>query len=799
MLRVRAVFVRVSCLLLGTTVGHPLRLHPTHNPHALQSLLTPTTNTHTTPKQQAKWMRGQLAVQDVTTFAEAPIHSALAREAARQALLDAGRLDEAAALQWAPALVAFPHPNVGGIAVEAYHVGPCLFVAAMLCVTLQLVAIATEKDAGLRQAMRTMGLMDSSYWLSWLLFDLALAAVWSLVALAAGHALRMPVFVRNDPRLLLALLFALSAALCALAYALSALARRPTAAAYAALVALVVGWVFQAMVNRGVPYAPFFFEAASARALRGRRAFMAFCNLLPWTPFTKATIDLVSAAAASGAPGLRWRERDGYCAPNAAALPPGAAPGGDGARYYDASCLLSVGGALRLLACHFFGYLLLALWLDNVVPNELGQRRGLLYFLAPSYWRPGGRAAAAGGGGGGGTKGARWSAGRARLASDDGGCDCAGGNGGGSARHWQADRLARLACEAAAARAASPDHCAADQDDDADDDVAREAARVKANLEALAGGGRPARDQQRPRKAAWLPKHSGGGDDVDGDDRRRDADTSTPAAPDGIKGHGCNGVCAVDATATAAAPARPPPLLQVFGLRKRFEPSAWSRAARAALRALTCGRRGGGGGGGAKDAAGAGFTAVKDSWFEIEEDSVFCLLGPNGAGKTTTINCLTGALAPSGGDALACGALLFAPGGVERARATMGVCPQFDVLWGQLTGLEQLVIFGLVKGVPLRAARAHARDLLARARLARAKDVRSASYSGGMRRRLSVAAALLGDPKLVFLDEPTTGLVRCCLFVFVLFVCALRLPSSCPGCCVPRHSTPTLSSSSSSN
>ncbi|WIA40119.1 hypothetical protein OEZ86_013522 [Tetradesmus obliquus] len=111
-------------------------------------------------------------------------------------------------------------------------------------------------------------------------------------------------------------------------------------------------------------------------------------------------------------------------------------------------------------------------------------------------------------------------------------------------------------------------------------------------------------------------------------------------------------------------------------------------------------------------AAGGDFWAIRDSWFGIEEGQLFCLLGPNGAGKTTTINCLTGVLSPSGGEMLVCGESVTTEGSLDRIRPQVGVCPQFDVLWGELTGLEHLVVAGHVKGLPFSQVRGHASELL---------------------------------------------------------------------------------------
>lgn len=140
----------------------------------------------------------------------------------------------------------------------------------------------------------------------------------------------------------------------------------------------------------------------------------------------------------------------------------------------------------------------------------------------------------------------------------------------------------------------------------------------------------------------------------------------------------------------------------------------------------------------------------------------FCLLGPNGAGKTTTIRMLTGVLGVSAGDAWVWGESLLGPGGMDRTRALMGVCPQFDVLWDSLTALEHLELFAAIKGLPgaQDAIRSESMALLRDVRLDDVAGKRAGQYSGGMRRRLSVAVALLGDPLFVTMDEPTTGMVR---------------------------------------
>ncbi|KAK9040034.1 hypothetical protein V6N11_015214 [Hibiscus sabdariffa] len=154
----------------------------------------------------------------------------------------------------------------------------------------------------------------------------------------------------------------------------------------------------------------------------------------------------------------------------------------------------------------------------------------------------------------------------------------------------------------------------------------------------------------------------------------------------------------------------------------------------------------------------APYHAVKGLWVNLAKDQLFCLLGPNGAGKTTAINCLTGITPVTSGDALICGNSVRSSVGMSNIRKIIGVCPQFDILWNALSGQEHIELFANVKGLPPSTIKSVVENSLAEVKLTEAAKVRAGSYSGGMRRRLSVAAALLGDPKLVILDEPTTGM-----------------------------------------
>ncbi|CAA2960801.1 ABC transporter A family member 2 [Olea europaea subsp. europaea] len=152
------------------------------------------------------------------------------------------------------------------------------------------------------------------------------------------------------------------------------------------------------------------------------------------------------------------------------------------------------------------------------------------------------------------------------------------------------------------------------------------------------------------------------------------------------------------------------------------------------------------------------YHALKGLWVNFPTDQLFCLLGPNGAGKTTAINCLTGITPVTGGDALIYGYSVRSSTGMSNIRRMIGVCPQFDILWDGLSGQEHLYLFASVKGLPPASIEEVVQKLLAEVKLTEAAKTRAGSYSGGMRRRLSVAIALIGEPKLVILDEPTTGM-----------------------------------------
>ena len=150
-------------------------------------------------------------------------------------------------------------------------------------------------------------------------------------------------------------------------------------------------------------------------------------------------------------------------------------------------------------------------------------------------------------------------------------------------------------------------------------------------------------------------------------------------------------------------------------------------------------------------------VAVDDLSLEMFEGQIFVLLGPNGAGKTTAISMLTGLLEPSAGAAHFFGQDVLS-GSQAAARKSMGVCPQHDVLWPELTVKEHLDTFAAIKGVPARDVAGEVNKIIKEVGLSEKVHVRSAALSGGMKRKLSVAIALIGGSQVVILDEPTSGM-----------------------------------------
>ena len=149
-------------------------------------------------------------------------------------------------------------------------------------------------------------------------------------------------------------------------------------------------------------------------------------------------------------------------------------------------------------------------------------------------------------------------------------------------------------------------------------------------------------------------------------------------------------------------------------------------------------------------------VAVAGLSLDLYTGQLFCLLGHNGAGKSTTLSMLSGMLPPTSGDALVFGQSIL--NAMPSIRSTLGVCPQHNILFSLLTVKEHLQLYAVIKGVEKAKVEEAVLDMIKQVGLEEKVHVRSHALSGGMQRKLSVAIALIGDSRIVFLDEPTSGM-----------------------------------------
>src|SRR5689334_25140996 len=146
--------------------------------------------------------------------------------------------------------------------------------------------------------------------------------------------------------------------------------------------------------------------------------------------------------------------------------------------------------------------------------------------------------------------------------------------------------------------------------------------------------------------------------------------------------------------------------------------------------------------------------ALEPLQLTVEEGEIFGFLGPNGAGKTTTLKMLMGLVYPTAGSARILGMEISDP----RVRAQIGFLPEHPYFYDYLTGRELLEYYGRLSGMPSTGRSDKISEMLAQVGLADASDVQLRKYSKGMLQRVGIAQAILHDPKVVFLDEPMSGL-----------------------------------------
>lgn len=149
-------------------------------------------------------------------------------------------------------------------------------------------------------------------------------------------------------------------------------------------------------------------------------------------------------------------------------------------------------------------------------------------------------------------------------------------------------------------------------------------------------------------------------------------------------------------------------------------------------------------------------TAVDHLTLTVSKGELFGLLGPNGAGKTTTINVLCGILPPTSGKVTVGGYDISTQS--QKVKSIIGVCPQDTAVYDYLTGRENIEFFGQLYNLPHETLLRNSADLLQKMELTDHQNRRVNKYSGGMRRRINLAMALVHNPEIAFLDEPTVAM-----------------------------------------
>lgn len=519
--------------------------------------------------------------QDPTFQYQIPLQIAAEREIARALIGDPS-------FSWQVSFREFAHPAFTILSALG-TAGPTFFFAiSMFGFSFQINSLTIEKELKLRQAMTMMGLYDTAYWLSWLLWEGIIVAISALLTVLFGMMFQFDFFLNNSFAVVFLIFFLFQLNMVGYAFFMSAFISKSSTATTLGYYIFIIGIITQVVTQFGFPFSQDYSDT-----------WRIIWSFFPPNLLAEGLKLLSDATATPQDPGVSWSSRT-KCSPN------------------DEECVITINGVYNWLISTFIVWFLIAIYLDNIIPNSNGVRKSVFYFLNPWYWM-----------GKGGQKvkeGSIFSCIRANPPSED----------------------------------IAPD----------DPDVLQEETIVKQE------------------------------------------------ARDGL--------------------VNPNIAVQLRGITKAY-PGKTKGFCQSCRRASP-------------------YHALKGLWVNLSKDQLFCLLGPNGAGKTTATSCLTGISPLTGGDALIYGNSIRSSVGMSNIRRMIGVCPQFDILWDELSGEEHLRLFASIRGLKPASIKSVVEKSLAEVKLTEAARMRASSYSGGMKRRLSVAIALIGEPKLIILDEPTTGM-----------------------------------------
>ncbi|CAI5987769.1 unnamed protein product [Closterium sp. NIES-64] len=653
---------------------------------------------------------------------QVPLQAAAEREIARYIAQDW-------TIGWQPSYSEFAHPPYQSLSAIPLAGPTFLFAAAMFNFVTQAANLVIERELKLRQAMATMGLMDSVFWSTWLVWELIVALVTCILLICFGMIFQLAFFLKNSFVVLFLVFFLFWVAMTGLAFLVSTFMRKSANANTIGFFIFLLGFVLQLMVMFGFPYTNDF-----------SGFWRVIFSLFPPDLLTLSLKYLTDATKLPQSPGVSLSEINKCTLGNAGCtntLVVGSS--GTHLKYLTKlnlseinKCTLGNTGSSNTLvsSCHavteasiyvwligdfflffilaiyfdnasiyvwligdFFLFFILAIYFDNVLPDANGIRKPIFYFFYPSFWT-----------------------GKASFAKY---------NNGGSGK---ADPgLERVGEE--------------------DEDVREEEELVKGQAErgevdadmAVSVRGLvktfPKKWRMKGLKCKVMPPFHA----IKGTWFNVEKDKLFCLLGPNGAGKSTTIHCLTGILPTTAGDG----LKNLYSIR---DPGSM-----AAIRAIM------------------GVCPQFDILWSCDlplttnlshRSSPSSLHPPLQVSDTGTLSAIQAAWRPSA-PSWACliyGHSIRDPGSMAAIRAIMGVCPQFDILWDRLTSQEHLYLFARIKGLLPSQIPKECSMLLEEVKLTNVTRSRTSGYSGGMKRRLSVAIALIGDPKIVFLDEPTTGM-----------------------------------------
>lgn len=250
-------------------------------------------------------------------------------------------------------------------------------IAGMFALTFEVFNIVTERKNKLRQAMASMGMMQSAYWSSWIMYEVVIITITSLLTVLFGMLFQFDLFLKNDFGVVYLLFWTYEFALVGLIVLFSVVINDASASYLLGLVYVIIGFIMQVSVVAGFPY---------DSSVSGYLPVAYIFSFFPPPMLAKGVSDLGSATSAPERTGIRWNQIVSYCTNQS----------------YQANCVWPLRDVYCWLMGDFFIYIIIALFLDNVLPDEMGVRKPVYFFLMPSFWL--GNSCGCGGGAGAAAK-----------------------------------------------------------------------------------------------------------------------------------------------------------------------------------------------------------------------------------------------------------------------------------------------------------------------------------------------------------------------------------------------------------